>query len=257
MENALLPGLPIDLIRKAYEEAPGNELESGKFASLESSTALAANTFGFFLERPEELPPLLGGDDWGWPAISVCLEATVRFPWAGGRHPCLDVLVQTKTHLIGIESKRYEPFRGKAKPELSDAYWREIWGDAMKSYEQVRDGLREGSFDFSRLDAAQLVKHAFGLRTEVHRQGAAQGKRPVLLYLYAEPTAWANGCPIPQVDIDRHRDEIVRFAEIVAGNEVVFHTCSYRDLLTAWSDAPSAAVRAHAEAVAGRFRPWR
>ena len=44
--GALLPGLPVDLIRACYATASGNEITSGKFASPESSSALAANTSG-------------------------------------------------------------------------------------------------------------------------------------------------------------------------------------------------------------------
>ena len=36
--------------------AAGNEIATGKFDSPESSAALAANAFGFFLQRASELP---------------------------------------------------------------------------------------------------------------------------------------------------------------------------------------------------------
>jgi hypothetical protein len=45
----LLPHLPIEAILAAFEKAGGDEIKSGKFESLESSAALAANTFGYFL----------------------------------------------------------------------------------------------------------------------------------------------------------------------------------------------------------------
>jgi hypothetical protein len=92
-----LPGLPENLIRAAYMAAPRNEIESGKFASPGSSAALVADTFGLFLDRPTLLPTLPGTAEYGWPATAVTLEAIVRFPWAAGRgrHPCLDVLVET------------------------------------------------------------------------------------------------------------------------------------------------------------------
>ncbi len=51
--EGLLPYLPVEKVRAAYKAAPGNEMESGKFASQESSAALAANTFGYFLEKPK------------------------------------------------------------------------------------------------------------------------------------------------------------------------------------------------------------
>lgn len=253
LTRALLPGLPVDLIRACYAAAPGNEIASGKFASPESSAALAANTFGPFLTRPGDLSPPPGGEAWGWPASSVCLEAVVRFPWTGGHHPCLDALIETPTTLIGVESKRYEPFRAKQEIPWSDAYWRPVWGDAMAAYERARDRLRDDGGALKRLDAAQLVKHAFGLRTAVHRDTRYLGKRPVLLYLHSEPKRWPDGRPIPRANIEAHRVEVQAFADAVADNEVVFHACSYGELLSAWRDAPSDAVRGHAAAIAARF----
>jgi hypothetical protein len=124
LQDGILPGLPAELIRAHYASAPGDEIGSGKFLSPESSAALAANTFGYFLDKPEALPPLPLAIDLGWPPLAVRLEVENRFPWAGGRHPWLDVIVETSTAVIGIESKRYEPFRPKGKLEMSDAYWR-------------------------------------------------------------------------------------------------------------------------------------
>ena len=56
----LMPHLPADLILAQLSRSPGNEVKSGKFDSAESSSALVANGFGWFLERPAELPPLPG-----------------------------------------------------------------------------------------------------------------------------------------------------------------------------------------------------
>ncbi|MBS0412652.1 MAG: hypothetical protein JSR86_22235 [Proteobacteria bacterium] len=55
----------------------------------------------------------------------------MRFPWRGGLHPWLDVGVQTAERHIGIESRRYEPFRDCKKATFSAAYYRPIWGQAM------------------------------------------------------------------------------------------------------------------------------
>jgi hypothetical protein len=84
----LLPHLPAALIRACYQAAPGNEIESGKFASPESSAALAANVWGYFLIAPESMPPLPGQAAENWRVRSVTLEAIERFPWRGGRSPC-------------------------------------------------------------------------------------------------------------------------------------------------------------------------
>ena len=165
MDEILLPGLPVELIRAAFGSAPGNELASGKIFSPESSSALVANTFGFFLGRPGSLPPIPGTEGCGWPAQSVSLEAEVRFPWTGGRHPHLDVLIHTRDYLIGVESKRYEPFRSKGKMSLSEAYWRPVWGDQMTGYQRVRDGLHDGSLYQGHKIVTHGVKQvAIGLR---------------------------------------------------------------------------------------------
>ena len=170
-----LPGVPGDDLERIVDAAPGDEIGRGKFDNPESSAALAVNTFGFFLHRATDLPPLPGCPDVEWPASTLSIEATVRFPWQGGRHPVLDCLVATPSALIGIESKRFEPFRGHRAAVFSEAYWRPVWGDRMKGYECIRDSLRETPRRYAFLNAEQLVKHAFALRSEVHRAGVHRG----------------------------------------------------------------------------------
>ena len=111
LQDRFLPGVPGDDIERILNAAPGDEIKSGKFDSPESSSALAVNTFGFFLHRAVDLPLLPGCGREIWPVRSLSLEATVHFPWSGGRHPVLDCLVITRSALIGIECKRFEPFR--------------------------------------------------------------------------------------------------------------------------------------------------
>lgn len=250
--DGLLDYLPIDQIREAFLKSPGNEIESGKFVSPESSASLAANTFGFFLNRPELLPNLPNMDAEWWPAVSVSIEAMVRFPWyPRGRHPWLDVLVETETHLVGIESKRYEPFRGKHVGNFSETYWRPVWGDNMAQFEAMRDGLAEQTLHFDRLDAAQLVKHAFGLRTE----GVNKGKAVHLFYLYAEPSEWPDGRPVDEDAIVSHRDDIRRFSDAVNGAEVGFSSCTYKSLLKKMRDSEDTGVVAHANTIEAEFQP--
>lgn len=253
MNDPILPGLPADLIRRCYAAAPGNELASGKFASPESSSALVANCFGLFLDRPAGLPVLPVGRTACWPPQSVRLEAEVRFPWRGGLHPWLDVLVETPGDLVGIESKRYEPFRAKAGSGFSSAFWRPVWGWRMGGFCRLRDDIAEGRTVFARLDAVQLVKHALALRAAVHRRDGRRGKRPLLLYLHAEPACWPGGRSVPDEERAMHRSEIARFAAAVAGDEVDFAACTYRNLLDGWRAGGDATVRAHAEVVRARY----
>ena len=241
-----LQGVPEGLVHEALASAGGNEVGSGKLASAESSAALAVNTFGWFLERPSDLPPFSPLADIGWPALRVDIERQVRFPWRGGRHPWLDAAVQTSTHLIGIESKRFEPFRDSKTVSLSAAYDRDVWGAHMQPFLATRDALRAGTLAFAHLDAAQLVKHAFGLVTEGRRLRLA----PVLLYLYSEPARRGDAAITPSA-LARHRSEITAFADHVAGAEVQFASCSYREWLSSWEGD----TRAHADALLDRFQP--
>ena len=251
-----LPGVPAAEIERALMAAPGNEIGRRKFDHPESSAALAVNAFGFFLHRAAEMPVLPGCERAGWPARSVSVETTVRFPWRGGRHPVPDCLIATRSALIGVESKRYEPFRPRKLPNLSKAYWRDVWGNRMTGYAGVRDALRSNPQRYSCLDAAQLVKHAFALRTEVHRNGPHAGLRPMLLYVYAEPDVWVRtGRRVDDDAKRRHLAELESFAAGVAGDEVVFVPCSYRRLLETWLSASDQTIRDHARAVVDRFSP--
>ena len=254
MIGRFLPGVPGPKIEAAFDAAPGNEIATGKFDSPESSAALAANAFGFFLDRMSDLPALPGGDGETWPALSLALEAEIRFPWSGGRHPILDCLVTTPSALIGIESKRFEPYRTKRASPLSAAYWRPVWGEHMKGYESVRNSLRSEPSLYGHLDAAQLFKHAFALRTAVHRRNENRRLTPILFYVYAEPVRWpVTGKPVDVRAKTRHREEIDQFKAAVDSDEVVFVFCSYRHLLDAWKDHEDSSIRVHADAVIARF----
>ena len=78
----------------------------------------------------------------------------------------------------------------------------------------MRDRLRAAPTTFHHLDAAQLVKHAFGIVTEARRSG----KKPVLVYLYAEPT----DKPPSAKALIKHRTEIKDFSDSVDGGMVRF-----------------------------------
>lgn len=240
-----LPDLPEDRIMEALRRSPGNEINSGKFDSPESSAALVANAFGWFLDRPKALPPLPGVP--AGRATEVKLEVEMRFPWAGGRHPWLDVGIVTPTTLIGIESKRFEPFRPGKAVSFSEVYKRDAWGERMARYTQLRVDLLAGDVRFDSLDVAQLIKHAYGIRTRAEKRATGA----VLVYLYAEPATWASGKPVDPDRIALHRAEIAQFGALVAGDDVVFAPLRWSDLLNQW--AGIAVLKPHVEAIRARF----
>lgn len=242
-----LPGVPVAAVLAALSRSPGNELASGKFDSPESSAALAVNAFGWFLERPQALPPL-PGVPMGLPE-RVEVEAELHFPWRGGRHPWLDAAITTATTLVGVESKRYEPFRPGKASSFSEAFDSRDWGKGMARYTALRLALTEGRQSYRCLDAVQLVKHAYALRT----QGLKRGLGAVLVYLHAAPATWASGKPVSAEAIARHQAEIADFARAVKGDDVSFVALRWADLLQGWVRVPGLAP--HAAAITARFGP--
>lgn len=245
--RGFLPGVAVDHVLERLAKAGGKELDSGKFFSPESSAALSVNTFGRFVDTPADLPAF-PGVEWDAPPIRVEVEYCARFPWAGGSHPWLDAMVETPRRLLGIESKRFEPFRDAKRVVISTAYDRPVWGDAMRPFEAMRDRLRSRSGQFEFVDAAQLVKHAFGLVTDSRRRAKTAG----LIYLFAEPR-FMQGKPIEAEAWKRHRQEIAEFGAAVVGAAVSFHAVSYREWLESWNSHPPHVV-AHA---GGRSRSVR
>lgn len=241
--SLFLPGVPEDLVRAAFGKASGDELASGKFASPQSSAALAANGFGWFLKRPAELPMFPPLADLAGPVVAVDLEREVRLPWSGGRHPWLDAVVTTKTHIIGVESKRHEPFRDTKMAALAETYDRDVWGTEMERWCAMRDLLRAEPRRYRHLDAAQIVKHGYGLASEQKRTGLM----PVLLYLYAEPR---DLVPSAEACLT-HRREIENFHALVAGDRVRFASCSWRSWLAGFTGAAAE----HARELERVFRP--
>lgn len=256
MVDRFLPGVPGEQVEKLLKSAPGNEIDSGKIDSPRSSAALAANTFGFFLCRVAELPTLPGCEDEVWPADSLTLEKKLPIPKIRGIAPHPDALVTTGSALIGIESKRFEPFDRNRVRDLPEAYWQPVWGEKMPGYQRIRDNLRESKGNRYSLDATQLFRHALGLRTAVNREGGEyQGLKPILFYIYAEPSAWPDGLPVAEEAVSQHQKEIAAFAQEVNGDEVKFVACSYRQLLEEWVGQGTAAISRHAAAVLVNFKP--
>ena len=128
----------------------------------------------------------------------------------------------------------------------------------MKGYECVRDRLRKEEGTSFALDEAQLIKHAFALRTQVHRD--ERNLRPILYYVYAESDVIPGdgpecGTPIDDKAKAKHQDEIAAFAEAVRDNEVRFVFCTYGEMLEGWRQNGAEDVRKHAENVMRCFAP--
>ena len=126
----------------------------------------------------------------------------------------------------------------------------------MKGYENVRDKLHKNERHFEHLDATQLVKHAFALRTQIQPGRKFEDRKATLFYIYAEPECWPkNGRPIDEITKINHKEEIDIFRKEVMGDEVKFIACTYGELLTDWEQNWTPEIRVHAKAILQRFSP--
>jgi hypothetical protein len=112
----------------------------------------------------------------------------------------------------------------------------------MEPFKEIKNRLKSGELRFKFLDAAQLVKHAFGMVTEDRRKQKAS----YLVYLFAEPAQYlANWAA--------HRAEVPTFAHAVKDSEVSFAALSYRDWLAAWP--VERGLSGHRDNILRRFEP--
>jgi hypothetical protein len=240
IDPSFLPGVPADAVLAALGRLPGSDLDSP-----DSSSALVANTFGWFLTRARLLLPFPGVPM--GPPETVELGVEMQLPMRGVRHPRLDAVVTTSTTLVGIASKRYQPFRPAKVVSFTEPFDSRDWGPGMARYGALRKALTAGQQTFNHLDAVTLVKQAYALRT----QSVKRARGAVLVYLHAEPQTWASGKPVDPKAITRHRTEVASFARAVKGDDVAFVALTWAELLTQWSKTP--ALVAHTAAVRGWF----
>ncbi len=239
-DPSFLPGVPAAAVLAALGRIPGSDLDSP-----DSSFALVANTFGWFLDRPRQMLPFPGVPM--GPPETVELGVEMQLPLRGVRHPRLDAVVTTSTTLVGITSRRYQPFRPAKAVAFTEPFDSRDDGDGMARWGAMRKALTEGRQSFRHLDAVTLVKQAHALRT----QGVKRARGSVLVYLHAAPTHWASGKPVDPKAIARHKSEIADFARAVKGDAVTFAPLRWADLLAEWSRQP--ALSAHAAALTGWF----
>ncbi|MBZ5703472.1 MAG: hypothetical protein LAN84_16685 [Acidobacteriia bacterium] len=218
----LIEGVRLDDFESDLRQGDGNELE-GKFRAAHSSSALAVNTFAPFKANATALRfPGIGG------FASVHFERKCPHGLVGRRSPNLDVLADGPNGVVAVESKCLEiltPHKAKFAPayedEIKDERRRTAWFREMTR-------LVEKPHTYRWLDAAQLVKHAFGLA-----YGEFVNRRVTLLYLYWEPSN-----PEAYPTFAEHRAEVTRFAASIIGGGPEFVAMSYPELWRWWEAHP-------------------
>ena len=213
-DNLFIPLSPGSV--EEFGEGAGNELGTpdapGSMASVRSSSALAVNAFDAWRRRDlAPLASLLAAD----PAPDR-LRFEVQYPTGlGGVPPHLDVVIDRSGGApLAIESKFtdvYSPAHNDFRPSYFEASG--LW-DGFERTERLAVALADGSAQFKHLGAAQLVKHALGLKN-------AHGPRGFrLLYLWYD---W------PGEIADAHKAEIEQFAEAI-DDDFDFAALTYQEL---------------------------
>jgi len=220
--GTLLPGGFPEDFEGDLSSGDGNEPET-TFRAAHSSSGLAVNCFAPFRQRIADLTiPRHSGFD------TLQFERKCPTGLRGGRAPNLDVVLTGPDSVLAIESK-LTGYLSAHRADFSPAYETQI-RDARRDQGYFREmlRLRDRPDHYTWLDAAQLIKHAFGLARTFP-------DRPVtLLYLFWEP-ANPNAGP----EFAAHRDEIEEFRARVAGSSPTFEAMSYPELWQSWSDSDS------------------
>ncbi len=214
VEDNLLPGVEARQFVEDLAAGDGRELKS-KFLAIHSSAALAVNTFARFRDEPADLP--LDGVT-GFDRIDF--EFSCPTGLRGGRPAHLDLLAQGEGRRRGGRIEVHGASASRRRRSFSPAYAEQIHDERRAGpWYRAMEAVLAGSERFALLDAARLIKHAFGLA-----RGFRQ--RPVrLLYLYWEPLDGDR-----QPTILAHRAEIARFSRLVAGGQPTFGAQSHLEL---------------------------
>ena len=232
----LLPLVCSEDFEEDLRHGAGNELEN-KFRAVHSSAALAVNCFAPFRRRIADLA--LPGIAAGFDSLQFERECPSGLR---GKPPTLDVLLSGPAGVVAIESKLTE-FLSDSKAEFSESYRDRICdGRREQGYFREMLDLMDDPETYVRLDAAQLIKHAFGL------EHSFPDLPVTLLYLFWEPT---NSGRAPE--FAEHREEIAEFAERVEGSRVAFAAMSYPELWAKWREGAPEWLSGHLDNLEQRY----
>ena len=245
VEDNLLPEITTDLYQKDYASGAGSELQwtirdgrryPPKMQAAYSSSALVVNCFAPWKHHLGELD-LCGRAGFS----SFQFERKVP-TGLGGTPPHLDLLVEALSpSIVAVESKATE-YLQVHEAKFAPSYESVGWPKCVEGYAALMRRLSAHACSFEYLDAAQLVKHAFGLATTFGDCDT------LLLYLFWEPE---NGDSFRE--FDQNRNELQQFAASVAGSSVKFQWMSYSCLWCEWAQKDLKWLRQHASRLRDRY----
>ena len=235
-DNLLFPERASEVLQSLCSGS-GGELTGAhpKFHSVGSSSALAVNSFFYWTDHIDELKI---ADHSGFKSLDFERKFTSGL---GGTPPNPDVYLDRNNRPICVEAKFLEPLAQK-KAQFNESYDQIADARTSSKWYVLYDTLKKAPETFTWLDAAQLVKHFFGITNRKHDL-----LNPQLAYVYWEPTDASRF-----VEYREHRDEVERLREIVDGDSLLgFLAIRYADLWNEWSELNPQAAN-HVE----RLRGW-
>ena len=214
--------------KDAYKDGDGNEIKAithrPKMSALHSSSALVVNLFQYWQEK--DVSPLLKALNMirhNDKIINAEIkfedkfkidENTKKFPKPAN----LDITIKfEENQIIAIESKFTEPY-GSVNNKISKSYTEDSLWNKHPELEKLKTLAKEiynKNCNFQHLDAAQLIKHILGLKSNY-------GENFTLLYL------WYN---VPGTEAEEHQKEIDAFAKIVEADGIKFAHTTYQDVI--------------------------
>ena len=217
-----------------YQNAKGHELLSeekeketnsySKMKSIISSSALVVNLFQYWQDNKKDILPLLKTllPDYNYDTPSnttITFEKELQIKGINGGTPNLDVIIELENEIIAIESKFAEPYRSHTYKNLSTKY---LTNDNLwKELSETKNLATNLENKYSHLDAAQLIKHILGLRTD--NEKISKDKKITLLYL------WYN---VPGTEeAKEHQEEIEAFASITKADGINFRHITYQKVI--------------------------
>lgn len=218
--------------KEKYQNAKGHELLSAekeketnsysKMKSIISSSALVVNLFQYWQDNKKDilslLKALLPNYNYDTPSsTTITFEEELQIKGINGATPNLDVIIELEDEIIAIESKFAEPYRSHTYKNLSTKYLtnNKLWEGLTKTQELAKKLENK----YTHLDAAQLIKHILGLRTD---DKISKDKKITLLYLWYD---------VPGIEGYKHRQEIENFKEIAKADGIDFRHITYQKVI--------------------------
>jgi hypothetical protein len=221
------------------ELAEGDELPP-KFCSAFSSTALAVNSFGFFVHRGVPMPLINAASVLGEPQFEAKRSAGVR-----GFRPNLDVVFESSAseRFVFVESKCLEYLRGHGQG-FSAAYVERARATLGTRAASTYERFEAGRMRFALLDAGQLLKHFLAAK----RSALLSRRKIDLLYVFWQPVDAAR-----YEIFATHRNEASLLAEQLDDEHVRLVPADYGRLWATWASSSDDDLRRHAQALMKRY----